>query len=109
MIIWRGWGILVLVAPILLWLVLAGIALGVIAHPLDPQSAAAFVYRSFAIAAAISALALWPIALHRHRAHPGVDHLAFIPMRYWPPVLLVLALAAVGASFVPVALRAFTG
>lgn len=109
MIIWRGWGILVLVAPILLWFVAVGIALGVVHLPLDPQHAAALIYRSFAVAAAISAVALWPVAVHRSRTHPGVDHLAFIPMRFWSPILLVLALAAVGVSFLPVALRAFTG
>jgi hypothetical protein len=50
---------------------------------------------------------LWPIVRYRNRSAPGVDHLAFIPMRYWLPIVATVALLAVIASFFPAALRIF--
>ncbi len=107
MIIWRGWGILVLLIPIALWLALVLVMVGNGYYEPDQEKAAAMVYRTFAGGCALGALVIWPIAHRRNRTAPGVDHLAFIPMRYWLPILAVVALAVVIASFIPAALHVF--
>ncbi len=108
MIIWRGWGYLTLLIPILLWLAIV-VTISSLGDYYEPDSlkAAAFVYRSMAGGFIAGALILWPLVRYRNRTAPGVDELAFIPMRYWTPVVAFFGAAAFVASFIPAALTAF--
>jgi peptidoglycan biosynthesis protein MviN/MurJ (putative lipid II flippase) len=105
MIIWRGLGVLVLVIPIVIWLAIVFTMMGFDYYEPDTQKAAAMAYRTFAAGCVAGLLVLWPLVRRRNRTAPGVDHLAFVPMRYWLPILAVVAAAAVAASFIPAALR----
>ena len=107
MIVSRGWGILIVVVPILWWLtiVIAMASWGY--YEPDAEKAAAMVYRSGAAGCFLGVLTLWPFVRYRTRVAPGRDELAFIPMQYFIPVLALLGVAALVGSFVPAALRAF--
>ena len=73
----------------------------------DREKATAMVYRTFAAGCGLAVLVLWPMVRYRNRSAPGVDELAFIPMRYWLPIVAIVALVAAVASFFPAALGIF--
>jgi hypothetical protein len=106
MIIWRGWGILVLLIAIF-WLVVALVTASAAGYQdPDPIKSAAILYRICAVGLALSAGTIWLLARRRDRTAPGVDHLAFIPTRYWTYIAALGALGLFVASFVPAALQA---
>jgi hypothetical protein len=107
MIIWRGWGYLILLVPIFFWIVLVVAMASWGYYEPDREKATAMVYRTFAAGCGLGVLVLWPIVHYRSRSAPGVDHLAFIPMRYWLPIVAAAALVATIASFFPAALGIF--
>lgn len=105
MIVWRGWGWLIVGLPIMVAIAGALILDSMGFNGLAPEKAAALVYREFAASLALSMLLLWPLVRRRNRTAPGIDHLGFIPMRFWLPVGLVGAIGLLIASFVPAALQ----
>ncbi len=106
-VFWRGWGILVLFAPLVWMLVAVLVPVFMGYHEPDHARAAAMVYRTGAAGLAIATLNLWLVVRWRERVAPGVDQFTFIPMKYWTPVIALFAVAAFVASFVPAALQAF--
>lgn len=106
-VFWRGWGIWVLFVP-LFWIfvaVLTPVFMGY--HEPDSMKASAMIYRLAAAGLAVATVNLWLMVRYRERVAPGVDQFTFVPMKYWTPVIALLAAAAVVASFVPSALHAF--
>ena len=105
-VFWRGYGILVLFAP-LVWMLLAVLVMVFSGyHEPDNMKAAAAVYRVGAAGLALATVNLWLVVRWRERVAPGVDQFTFIPMKYWTPAIALCALAAFVASFVPAALTA---
>jgi hypothetical protein len=105
MLIWRGWGWLVFIIP-LIWIPI----LFTVVYYLHPQgSPASYLrelgvsdrvrdYYSGAMLLAISAVTLWPISHYRSRVvPPGHDHFYYVPMKY---CTYLLAAGAVGLYFV---------
>ena len=105
-VFWRGWGILVLFAPLLWLLVVLLVMVFSGYHEPDEAKAAAMLYRLGAAGLALATITLWIAVRWRERVKPGVDQFTFIPMKYWTPVIALGALACFVASFVPAALRA---
>lgn len=108
MFIWRGLGLFAFLIPMLIWLAIALVAIFLDYYEPDEMKAAAAVYRMMAGGFALGALAVWAFARYRERTAPGEDDLAFIPLKYWPAIVALAAAAALVASFVPAALRAFS-
>jgi MFS superfamily sulfate permease-like transporter len=105
-VFWRGYGILVLFAPLLCMLGAVLIMVGIGTYEPDEVKAAAMVYREGAAGLAVATVILWLVTRWRERVAPGYDQFTFIPMKYWTPVIALGALACFVASFVPAALRA---
>ncbi len=101
MIIWRGWGWLAVGLPLLFFVVAAVTLAGYGFVGLGPAQATVYVDRLLAASFAGSALLLWPLVRRRNHTAPGIDHLAFIPMRYWLPIDLLVAAAFFVLSFYP--------
>ncbi len=72
-IFWRGWGALVLFAPLLWILAAVMILIGIDYHESDADMAAATIYRLCAAGLAVATLNLWMVARYRERVAPGVD------------------------------------
>lgn len=79
--VWRGWGILVLLAPIFWVIVVLVVALSAGLQDPDPIKSAALLYRVGASGFLLSAITLLIVERHRARVAPGVDHFAFIPVK----------------------------
>ncbi len=105
-IFWRGWGALVLFAPLLWILAAVMILIGIDYHESDADMAAATIYRLCAAGLAVATLNLWMVVRYRERVAPGVDQFGFIPMKFWTPVIGLFAMASFVASFIPAALHA---
>jgi hypothetical protein len=68
MIVWRGWGILIVVVPLAWWIaIVIGFAVWGYYQP-DHDKAAAFVYRTLAAGCALGVVTLWPFVRYRNRA-----------------------------------------
>jgi hypothetical protein len=101
MIVFRGWGWTVFFIGIACFV--AGL---VGASALDPGSSATHTaaqrttdgWRATALCFAIEAPIIWIIAAVRERGGPGRDDFSYIPLKYWPYILGVLAIAAFVAS-----------
>jgi hypothetical protein len=99
----RGLGWLALLAPLLFWALAVLAALSVKSYEPDRLRAGAMVLQTMAAGFGLGAGAIWALARKRER---GRDSLAELPLRFWPWIWGVLALAALAASFSP-ALIAF--
>ncbi len=102
MLFWRGWGILVFFIPFLWIFILIGVLIGSGAYEPDPVKAAAGTDRLFAFAFALASASVFLIVRYRARKGLNYDDFMFIPMKYWPWLLGLAALALVVASFVAV-------
>jgi hypothetical protein len=100
-LIWRGWGILTFFMPFIWLFILIGIAIGMDYHQADPDQANAEVARMFALALALSAVSLYIIWRYRERVAPGVDHLIYIPTKYWNWLFAAGAVVLFVLSFFP--------
>jgi hypothetical protein len=101
MIVFRGWGWIVFFLGIGCFV--AGL-LGV--YALEPGASGhtgaqstTDGWRAVALGLLLEAPIIWVIAFNRERSRPGRDHFCYIPLKYWPPVLVALAIAAFIASF----------
>jgi hypothetical protein len=100
-LIWRGWGILVLFAP-LVWMLAAVLALAASGyHEPDPLKGAATVYRLGAAGLALATITLWIVERYRSRVAPGVDQFLFVPVKYWIYLIALCTLAVFVLSFFP--------
>ena len=104
--VWRGWGILVVLAPVFWVIVVLVAALAAGLQDPDPIRSAALLYRIGAAGFLLAAITLWIVERSRARVAPGVDHFAFIPVKYWNVLILLCAIGFFVASFVPAALEA---
>ncbi len=68
LIIWRGWGHLVFFVPFAWIFVLVGIMIGFEYYEPDPQKAAAFAYRLFALAFLLAAITLEIVTRYRRKS-----------------------------------------
>jgi len=100
-LIWRGWGILTFFMPFIWIFILVGIAIGMDYHQPDPDLATAAVVRMFALALALSVASLYFIVRYRERVAPGVDHLIYVPTRYWNWLFAAGAVVLLVLSFFP--------
>ena len=101
MIVFRGWGWTVFFLGIGCFV--AGLV-GV--YALEPGAAAhtgaqstTDGWRAVALGLALEAPIIWIIAFNRERGGPDRDHFCYVPLKYWPRILAVLAIAAFIASF----------
>lgn len=98
-IFWRGWGILVLFAPLIWMVALLMVMVFSGYHEPDPERAAATLYRMGAAGLALATINLWLVVCYRERVAPGVDQFIFVPMKHWIYVIGFCATAAFVASF----------
>jgi len=102
----RGWGWLALAIPIVLWFGIIFVYLGWTGGAgMSSAEATRALYRSFALGFGAAAIILGEIARYRARIAPGRDHLAEIPLRYWPYIWGVMAVMALALSFIPAAVN----
>ena len=93
MLVWRGWGISVILL-FLLWLVVA--TAGSIAWaPFQPDKIKASLDVQWGLAgivlvtaASVFGVSVW----RRHSAPPGHDEFMYLRLEFWPYILVVLAL-----------------
>jgi hypothetical protein len=87
--IWRGWGWMAFFLPIIPFI--ACLAVG---EPLHVQMGLIG-----AVSLVISAVLLGLISRYRERRMPDIDHLYFVPMKYWPYVYVVGAVASLIGAY----------
>ncbi|MGA2056661.1 MAG: hypothetical protein ABSG88_15265 [Bradyrhizobium sp.] len=107
--VWRGWGFIV-VLVLVFWAVVllgvtdtAGTGFGAFTDWLRTIKVQYHLngYHYLVLLLALSSLTLWPIARYRsRRAGPNIDHLYFVPMRFWVYGFGIGAVGCLIASFV---------
>jgi hypothetical protein len=99
MITFRGWGWMVLVI-FFLWfgvVLYAGFSMGWLGSTKDSDNTLAL--KATAATSLLNAASIWAISTYRERDRPGRDYFCYVPMKYWPRILLVVAIATFIASF----------
>jgi hypothetical protein len=96
--IWRGWGILVFLCPIIWWIVL--IAVSMATGIGNSKHDGFWLMLTLGLALAFSAATLWPFSRYRERVAPSVDHFFFIPTKYCIYLLLIAAVGVGGWAFI---------
>ena len=103
----RGWGWLALAIPLVLWFGIIFAYLGWTGGTgMSSAEATRTLYRSFALGFGAAAIILGEISRYRARIAPGRDHLAEIPLGYWPYIWGVMAVMALAMSCIPAAVNA---
>jgi hypothetical protein len=112
MVHWRGWGLSVFL--LFVFWVWAGIVLLIALSPYEPDKHKAAIDSDWAFAGlfALHAMSVWAVVAYRRRslqrrAPPALitvesrlpgDEFAFVPLIYWPYILLAVMLAFAGAA-----------
>ncbi len=113
-ICWKGWGWLVFFGTFAWLFAISGLIIGTdFFYEPDKAKAAALTERMFAIGFALSAMSVFLVARYRGSRFrkfvdpgsgqtfsiPNVDEFMFIRMKYWTPVLAVVAVGLLIRSF----------
>ncbi len=99
MLFWRGWGISVALF-FLLWIAAGvGLLIGSGSYEPDQTKVAMGIQWGLAVVLALTAASVFATAAWRRRRVPsGHDDFMFLPLEFWPYILVVIALGVTGAT-----------